>query len=118
MLKQLEAAYSLAFKDTLQPDSYVDWYNLAPQASPSPQYHAQDDFGQCSFGFASPYQTKSELTTADGIVKGAYSYVDSNGVIQSVNYIADALGFRVAAANLPVQVAENVHTQAAESAPI
>merc|ERR1712106_774589 len=51
--------------------------------------------------------TKSELKTADGVVRGAYSYIDSNGIVQTVNSIADALGFRVAATNLPVQQVAN-----------
>jgi hypothetical protein len=42
------------------------------------------------------------VITGPGVVRGAYSYVDSNGIVQSVNYIADALGFRVGATNLPV----------------
>merc|ERR1712133_265620 len=33
---------------------------------------------------------------------GSYSYVDANGVLQTTNYIADGLGFRVQATNLPV----------------
>merc|ERR1712107_893084 len=41
-----------------------------------------------------------------GIVRGSYSYVDGDGIIQSVNYIADALGFRVGATNLPVHVVD------------
>lgn len=41
--------------------------------------------------------------TADGVTRGAYSYVDSNGIVQSVNYEADSVnGFRVAGTNLPV----------------
>ena len=66
------------------------------------QYHAQDDAGQYSYGFLSGDQTKQETKTADGVVRGAYSYVDADGITQTVNYIADALGFRVAASNLPV----------------
>jgi len=31
-----------------------------------------------------------------------FSYVDANGVLQTVNYVADGLGYRVAATNLPV----------------
>ena len=58
---------------------------------PTSQYHAQDDAGQYNFGFASPDQTKQEVKTADGVVRGAYSYVNANGVVQSVNYIADVL---------------------------
>ena len=36
-----------------------------------------------------------------GIVRGTYSYVDANGVLQTVNYVSDAEGFKVAATNLP-----------------
>jgi len=81
---------------------YVPVQTVAAPAPPSSQYHAQDDVGQYNFGFASTDQTKQEVKTADGVVRGAYSYVDANGIVQSVNYIADALGFRVAATNLPV----------------
>jgi hypothetical protein len=37
----------------------------------------------------------------DGSVRGTYSYIDANDVVQRVDYISDALGFRVAATNLP-----------------
>ena len=82
--------------------------------SPSSQYHAQDNVGQYNFGFTSPDQTKQEVKTADGVIRGAYSYVDANGIVQSVNYIADALGFRVAATNLPVHDIHAEPTVAAE----
>eukprot|EP00092_Neocalanus_flemingeri_P019193 GFUD01020792.1.p1 GENE.GFUD01020792.1~~GFUD01020792.1.p1 ORF type:complete len:769 (+),score=201.03 GFUD01020792.1:62-2308(+) len=91
---------------------------------PSSQYHAQDDIGQYNFGFSSPDQTKQEVKTADGVVRGAYSYVDANGIVQSVNYIADALGFRVAATNLPVHDVPAAHvvavaaSQAVQPAPV
>merc|ERR1711884_46599 len=71
----------------------------APQPS---QYHAQDDFGQYSFGYSDGNSVKQEVKTADGVIRGAYSYVDSDGIVQTVNYIADGLGFRVGATNLPV----------------
>merc|ERR1712018_1059305 len=66
------------------------------------QFHAQDDLGQYNYGFAHPTQTKQEVKTADGITRGGYSYIDANGIVQTVNYISDAMGFRVAATNLPV----------------
>merc|ERR1711884_379788 len=66
------------------------------------QYHAQDDFGQFNYGYSNPLSTKQELKTADGVTRGSYSYVDANGIIQTVNYLSDALGFKVAATNLPV----------------
>jgi hypothetical protein len=42
------------------------------------------------------------MKTADGVVRGSYSYVDANNIVQTVNYISDDFGFRVAATNLPV----------------
>ena len=62
--------------------------------------------GQYNYGYQSQDQSKAEVKTADGVVRGAYSYVDANGIVQTVNYISDALGFRVAATNLPVHVVE------------
>ena len=74
----------------------------APVVSGSSQYQAQDTLGQYSYGYADGNSQKQEVRTADGITRGAYSYVDGYGLIQSVNYRADDLGFRVAATNLPV----------------
>merc|ERR1719411_1894996 len=37
-----------------------------------------------------------------GGVHGGYSYVDANGVLQQVQYVVDAAGFRVADSRLPV----------------
>merc|ERR1711934_1244418 len=76
------------------------------------QFHAQDDLGQYNYGFAHPTQTKQEVKTADGVTRGGYSYIDANGIVQTVNYISDAMGFRVAATNLPVH-----HVDAAPAAP-
>merc|ERR1711992_470689 len=77
------------------------------------QYHAQDDLGQYNYGFSNPTQTKQELKTADGVTRGSYSYVDANGILQTLNYISDAMGFRVAATNLPVH-----HVDAPAAAPV
>merc|ERR1712088_572848 len=70
------------------------------------QYHAQDDFGQYNYGYSDPNSVKQEVKTADGVTRGSYSYVDANGIVQTVNYISDAMGFRVAATNLPVHNVE------------
>merc|ERR1711997_687753 len=42
---------------------------------------------------SSQFHAQSEL--------GEYNYVDANGVLQTVNYVSDAEGFKVAATNLP-----------------
>ena len=84
--------------------------------APSAQYHAQDDAGQYNYGFSSPDQTKQEVKTADGVTRGGYSYIDANGIVQTVNYISDAMGFRVAATNLPVHHVEGNALEAAAPA--
>merc|ERR1711997_991461 len=80
------------------------------------QYHSQDDIGQYSFGYSNGESVKQEVKTADGVVRGAYQYVDANGIVQTVNYIADALGFRVGATNLPVHHVEGPQTEPVQEA--
>jgi len=64
----------------------------------SSQYHAQDALGQYSYGYTDGLSSKSEVKTYDGVTCGGYSYVDSNGIVQSpIN------GFKVSATNLPVE---------------
>merc|ERR1712198_585655 len=74
-------------------------YNPAP----STQFHAQDEFGQFSFGHAGGPLARTEARNAHGVTTGSYQYVDANGLLQTVNYVADPVnGFRVAGTNLPV----------------
>merc|ERR1712036_94561 len=65
-------------------------------------FHAQDEFGNVQYGYANLNSQKHEVGNTYGGVQGSYSYVDANGVVQTTNYIADGLGFRVQATNLPV----------------
>ena len=66
------------------------------------QFHAQDELGQYAYGYNDGLSSKVESKTADGITQGSYAYVDSNGILQNVNYISDDVnGFRVSASNLP-----------------
>merc|ERR1712223_1197894 len=70
---------------------------------PSSQFHAQDELGQFSFGYENINSAKTETKDAFGVTRGSYQYVDANGVLQTVNYIADDInGFRVAGTNIPV----------------
>jgi len=76
---------------------------VAPVGLTSSQFHAQDELGQYSYGYAGGPSAKSESKDAFGNVRGGYSYIDANGITQTVNYVADPVnGFRVAATNLPV----------------
>lgn len=54
------------------------------------------------------------MKTLDGVTRGSYSYIDADSKLQTVNYVADSLGFRVAATNLPTPP---VDTNAPVSAP-
>jgi len=67
------------------------------------QYHTQDELGQYSYGYSEPLSTKQEVRSLDGITRGSYSYVDGAGIIQRVDYTADASGFHVTGTNLPKQ---------------
>jgi hypothetical protein len=67
----------------------------------SSQYQAQDEFGNIAYGYNNINSAKQETGNAYGGVTGSYTYVDEAGP-HTVNYIADDLGFRVAASNLPV----------------
>merc|ERR1719244_1838585 len=78
---------------------------VAPIVAPTTrtsQHHAQDEFGQYNFGYAGGPSSRHEVRDAFGVVRGSYNYIDADGKVQTQNYIADALGFRVAATNLPV----------------
>merc|ERR1719516_967487 len=86
----------------------------------SHQFHAQDEFGQFSFGHAGGPSARTESRDAYGVTRGSYQYLDAFGAIQTVNYVSDALGFRVAGSNLPVgpgaTVAETAEVAAAQEA--
>merc|ERR1712037_951153 len=73
-----------------------------PIQAPSSQFHAQDEFGQFSFGYENINSAKTETKDAFGVTRGSYQYIDANGIVQTVNYIADDInGFRVAGTNIP-----------------
>merc|ERR1712241_803516 len=91
------------------PAAYAGYAGAYPYAAPvaapvppSSQFQAQDEFGNLNYGYANINSQKHEVGNTYGGVSGPYSYVDANGVVQTANYIADHLGFRVQATNLPV----------------
>ena len=45
----------------------------------STQHHAQDEYGQYTYGYNNEDSSKVETKTADGIVRGSYSYIDADG---------------------------------------
>ena len=74
----------------------------APAVPSSSQFHKQDEYGNLAFGYANINSGRQESGNTYGGRAGGYHYVDANGILQTVNYVADGLGFRVVASNLPV----------------
>lgn len=74
------------------------------------QYHSQDELGQYAYGYSGGPSAKHEQRTADGVTRGGYSYVDANGIVQSLAYVSDPVnGFRVSGTNLPVDTVAAPH---------
>merc|ERR1711953_544759 len=94
----------------------------APALPQTSQFQSQDEFGNLAYGYSNLNSAKQEAGNTYGGVTGSYSYTDSNGLIQTVNYIADGLGFRVQANNLPVapvaELAQPVHEYTLPVAPV
>merc|ERR1712126_390677 len=66
------------------------------------QFKTQDEFGNIAYGYGNLHSAKQEVGNPLVGVSGGYSYVDTNGKLQTTSYGADGLGFRVQATNLPV----------------
>merc|ERR1719391_448640 len=60
-----------------------------------PQYFKQDDFGNYAYDYSSGVSERHEVGNPRSGVKGHYTYVDSNGLNQKVQYVADDQGFRI-----------------------
>jgi len=58
------------------------------------QFHAQDELGNAEYGYSNENSAKHETTSADGFVRGTYSYLDEAGH-HTINYVADDWGFRL-----------------------
>ncbi|KAI4479096.1 hypothetical protein M0804_011235 [Polistes exclamans] len=80
---------------TLVPYAYL--------ADPLPVYHQSQNTrtGEHAYSYSGGPSAKEEVKGPDGVTRGSYSYVDAHGILQSVFYVADEGGFRVAATNLP-----------------
>jgi len=79
------------------------------------QYHAQDELGQASHGYAYPGQAHAVVRDAAGNERGSYAYVNPEGQEIRVDYTAGHNGFQVASNALPVAP---VHVAAQLGAPL
>merc|ERR1712107_443646 len=90
--------YQQYVQPALPPQPYVQ----LPVVHQSSQFHAQDEFGNLQYGYNNINSVKHEVGNTYGGVSGGYSYVDAAGQIQTVQYVADNEGFKVADSRLPV----------------
>lgn len=105
------STYASAAPLTAQYAAYAPSLPLSRTAVPSltlalptlqSQYHAQSELGHYEYGYRGLLSAKHEAAAGDGSVAGAYSYLDADGIVQSVRYLSDDVnGFRVAGTNLP-----------------
>jgi len=58
------------------------------------QFHAQDESGNHEYGYQNVNSAKHEVGSADGGVRGSYSWWDEAGH-HTVHYVADQEGFRI-----------------------
>jgi hypothetical protein len=75
-----------------QPGAYTAVTSDEP--SESTQFHSQDGTGQFIFGHSSPEQARLESRSADGTVRGSYSYINPEGRTIKVTYTAGENGFQ------------------------
>ena len=68
----------------------------------SVQWHAQDELGQASFGYAYPGQAAANYRDFAGNMVGTWAYINPNRKEVQVSYTADHRGFRVLSNDLPV----------------
>merc|ERR1711915_987617 len=67
-------------------------------------YRSQDELGGYHFGYYGGPSSRVEQRDHLGVVRGAYNLIDADGNVQKIQYISDALGYRVlSGTHLPVQ---------------
>ena len=93
---------------------------LAPIAAAHSKYHVQNEIGQASYGHAEAFQAHNAIQDAAGNKIGSFSHVSPEGHVFKTDYVADALGYRVASNALPVgpslPVADTPEVAAAKAA--
>lgn len=89
---------------------FIGGYTALPSlsAATSVQWHAQDELGQASFGYAYPGQAAANYRDFAGNMVGTWAYINPNSKEVQVSYTADHRGFRVLSNDLPVAPVANL----------
>ncbi|XP_066973385.1 uncharacterized protein [Macrobrachium rosenbergii] len=65
-----------------------------PSQDPS-QFHSHKESGGFKYGYGGGHSLEHEVELPDGVTRGSYTYIDTNGKVRRVSYIADdEFGFR------------------------
>merc|ERR1711909_118893 len=94
-------AYAPVAAPAPAPVAPVNYAAFAP-APLSSQFAAGDEFGNTQYGYSNWASSKHEVGNGFGQKTGSYQYVDPNGELQTVTYVADEFGFRTEDSRLPV----------------
>lgn len=70
-----------------------------PSAPSTLQFHKQDELGNYAYGYDNVNSAKKEVGNAQTGVSGYYTIKDASGS-RTINYVADAFGFRATPAHL------------------
>merc|ERR1711997_837778 len=102
------APYAQAYAPVAAPAPVapVNYAAIAP-APLSSQFAAGDEFGNTQYGYSNWASSKHEVGNGFGQKTGSYQYVDPNGELQTVTYVADEFGFRTEDSRLPVAPVHN-----------
>jgi len=102
------APYAQAYAPVAAPAPVapVNYAAFAP-APLSSQFAAGDEFGNTQYGYSNWASSKHEVGNGFGQKTGSYQYVDPNGELQTVTYVADEFGFRTEDSRLPVAPVHN-----------
>merc|ERR1711997_465579 len=101
-----QTAYPYAPEAAPAPVAPVNYAAFAP-APLSSQFAAGDEFGNTQYGYSNWASSKHEVGNGFGQKTGSYQYVDPNGELQTVTYVADEFGFRTEDSRLPVAPVHN-----------
>merc|ERR1711956_73002 len=97
------APYAQAYAPVAAPAPVapVNYAAFAP-APLSSQFAAGDELGNTQYGYSNWASSKHEVGNGFGQKTGSYQYVDPNGELQTVTYVADEFGFRTEDSRLPI----------------
>merc|ERR1712088_64672 len=102
------APYAQAYAPVAAPAPVAPVNHAAFAPAPlSSQFAAGDEFGNTQYGYSNWASSKHEVGNGFGQKTGSYQYVDPNGELQTVTYVADEFGFRTEDSRLPVAPVHN-----------